>query len=131
MTAARATGAKPPAGLGRAGRALWRDIAAEFELDVRELAVLAAACRQADDVARLEALIEEQGAVVTGSAGQPKLSPAFAEVRQGRLALGRLLGDLALPNDTPTTARSSRARRAAEARWRRHDREQERRAGGA
>ncbi len=46
---AKAATPKPPAGLGKAGRALWRSIQNDLEdgwaLDARELHLLARACR--------------------------------------------------------------------------------------
>lgn len=43
------------------------------------------------------------------------INPSVAEVRQGRIALGKLLGQLDLPESTRDVARN--ARKAAEARW--------------
>lgn len=114
----------PPEGLGEAGAALWSRIvepraAAGWLLDEREAAILSAACRQADDIAGLEAEIVSAGRMVEGSRGQPVLNPAITEVRQGRLALGRLLGQLALPDgeDVPRSAAGQRGQRAARSRW--------------
>jgi phage terminase small subunit len=110
-------------GLGNRGRALWRSIVKglpeAWEFDEREGAILAMACRQADDLARLETAIKKGGVMVPGSAGQPVLNPAVAEARQGRLAVNRLLGQLALPDEgeEPRTAAGERGRRAAESRW--------------
>ena len=114
---------RPPAGLAAAGRALWRGLVAEYQFDPVELLVLHAAAAQADSVAALEKLVREHGIVTTGSKGQPRLSAAVAELRQGRLALARLLGDLAIPVDdalgatTSLTQAGRRAQRAARARW--------------
>ena len=54
-----------------------------------------------------------------GSAGQPRLNPAIGEVRQGRLALAKLLGGLALPDeaDKPMNELQRRAKHAADSRW--------------
>ena len=121
---------RAPAGLGAAGKALWRRLTGAFEFAEHELALLEVAARQADDVAALEAIIRDDGMVVAGSAGQPRLNGAVAEVRQGRLALGKLLGALALPDeaDRPASAATLQARKAAESRWSRKRAEQERRA---
>lgn len=123
--------AKPrtPTGLGAAGKALWRRLVVTFDFAEHELALLEVACRQADDVAALEKVIAKDGIVVPGSAGEPRLNGAVAEVRQGRLALGKLLGQLALPDedDRPLTAASLQARKAADARWSRKRAERERR----
>jgi hypothetical protein len=85
------------------------------ELDEREEALLDLAAHQANDVAALEADIAERGIRVEGSRGQPVLNPAISEARQGRLALGKLLGQLDLPESSSDVVRS--ARHAAEARW--------------
>ena len=118
-----------PAGVGATGRALWRRLVGVYDFEEHELALLEVACRQADDVAALEKLIANQGMTVPGSQGQPRLNAAVAEVRQGRLALGKLLGLLALPDevDRPFTASSRTAQKAANARWSRKRAEQERR----
>jgi hypothetical protein len=54
---------------------LWRsviaDVPTDWELDGRNLAVLEAACRQADDVAELEAAVSRDGVVVEGAADSP------------------------------------------------------------
>ena len=86
------------------------------ELDEREEALLDLARRQARDVAAAEADIESRGYLVTGSRGQDVINPSVAEVRQSRIALGKLLGQLDLPESTRDAVRN--ARNAAEARWR-------------
>ena len=86
------------------------------ELDEREEALLDLAARQARDVAAAEADIAERGYLVTGSRGQGMINPSVSEARQGRIALGKLLGQLDLPESTRDAVRN--ARNAAEARWR-------------
>lgn len=111
--------AKAPPGLGKAGRALWRSFSA-YVFDPRESAALTAACRQADDTAAVEAIIAAGDLVVEGSKGQPTLAGALAEARQGRLAMGRLLGMLALPADADANSKTPaqlRASKAANTRW--------------
>lgn len=110
---------RQPARLGAAGKKLWTSLVDTFDFDAREVAVLERACRQCDDVALLEGLLERDGLSTVGSTGQPKLTPIVSELRQGRLAVARLLGDLALPDGSqmPATARTVRARKAANHRW--------------
>jgi hypothetical protein len=124
---------RAPAGLARAGAALWRSILSDFELDKRELAILEQACRQADDIAGLDALIVDEGRMITGSRGQTRLAGAVTEVRQGRLALGKLLAQIALPSAEGETlgrsAQSTRAQKAANARHGRDRRVREARRG--
>ena len=119
------TNHKAPEGLAAAGRRLWRaitgDLADGLELDARELAVLDAACRQADVVASLERAVKRDGLMIRGASKQRRLNAAVAEIRQGRLAVGRLLGQLDLAGESvPSTAASERARRAANTRWAAH-----------
>jgi hypothetical protein len=85
------------------------------ELDEREDAILDLAARQARDVAAAEADIADRGYLVPGSRDQQVLNPSIAEVRQSRLALGKLLGQLDLPESTRDAVRS--ARHAAQTRW--------------
>src|SRR5437870_5362254 len=77
-----------PKGLGTTVRALWRSVAnglpEGWELDERERAILTLAARQADDLARLETAITRDGAMTTGSAGQPVVNAAITEARQAR-----------------------------------------------
>ena len=87
------------------------------EFDEREEALLDLAARQARDVERAEADLEERGYLVPGSQGQQVVNPSLSEARQGRVVLGRLLGQLDLPESTREAVRS--ARHAAESRWER------------
>jgi len=130
MVAARIADAArpaPPPDLQAAGEALWTsiigDLADGWELDARELHLLHRAARCADEIAALEASIDRDGIVVTGSRGQAATHPAIAEARQLRLTELRLLRDLELEDPATTRSRATpsarRARRAAEARWQR------------
>jgi hypothetical protein len=80
----------------------------------RDRALLDLAARQAADIDRLEADIADQGVRVQGR-GASVLNQSICEVRQGRVALARILGQVDVP-DAPTT-RSLHARKAAVARW--------------
>lgn len=119
---------KPPQGLGNTGRALWwqvlRALPAGWQFDEREEATLALAARQRDDLAKLETVIKRDGVMSVGSTGQPTCHPAVGEARQARLAIGRLLGALHLPDsdEKPATTASQRGQRAANARWTREHR---------
>jgi hypothetical protein len=124
---------RPPAGLGVDGRRVWLAVVAEFELNTRELELLRLGCRQLDDVARLETLLERDGMTTVGAQGQPRLSAAVGELRQSRIAASRLIGELGLPDEAderPWTARQLRAQRAVNFRWNRRDELRERRANG-
>lgn len=128
---------RAPSGLKAAGRRVWTSIlggiAEGYELDERELLVLEAAARQADQNRALEVALADAGVTVAGSAGQPRLNPAATELRQGRLAFDKLLGSLRLPDEDAgerLTERGRRAKHAADSRWSAH-REQEAQRRGA
>jgi hypothetical protein len=97
-------------------RAIREGLPPGVELDEREEALLAAAAEQADALAALEKDIKTRGYMVNGAKGATVLNPSVAEARQGRLALGRLLGGLDLPSSESFT--SLRASKAANTRWR-------------
>lgn len=113
---------RAPGGLGKAGKALWRSILADLELESHEVAILSAAARQADNITDLEALLTSEGLSVVGSAGQPVLNKAVTELRLGRLALAKLLSSLDIPAEGQT-GRSRDAARAAKYRWNKRDRQ--------
>jgi hypothetical protein len=89
------------------------------EWSERENALLDLAVRQADDIGSLEAVLEAQGPTVKGSMGQSRLNPVFAELRQSRLALSRILHDLKMPDEglDGGQAKDTKAQRAARVRW--------------
>jgi hypothetical protein len=122
---------RTPANLSAAGRKLWRAMVNEFELEDHELALLEAACRQADDLAALEQLIRDDGMKVQGSTGQERLHPAIAEARLARQSLDRLMARFKLPGaedpatgqpGRPLSARGRQAQAAANKRWSDHRR---------
>lgn len=116
--------APTPDGLGSAGRKLWESIAGAglYEFRADELRVLDDACRTADIIAKLEDELGGQSLTVRGSQGQPVANPMLAELRQYRALLRGHLKALNLPDDDDgraALARSTKARNAAEGRWKR------------
>ena len=95
-------------------RALRSSLPKSHEWTERDLAVLRLAERQAADIDRLEEDIERNGVRVSGR-GADVLNQALGEVRQGRIALGRLLGLVEIPGEQSTGAHHGR--KAAQARW--------------
>lgn len=90
---------RAPSGLAAAGRRLWRTVVGRYDLRPDEAALLAAAARTADELAVLEAALEDSPPVVVGSTGQPRPNGLFGEVRAHREILRRLLADLDVPED--------------------------------
>jgi hypothetical protein len=99
------TSVKTPRDLGRAGRALFASVVAEFELNAAEVELLLAAARTADAVAALDAVVAADGTMTrTAEGDQPRVHPAVIEARLQRLALGRLVAALRLPQDEDEAA---------------------------
>ena len=88
---------RPPTGLQRPGRALWRAVLVDFELDEHETAILLEACRTADSLAGLQALLDAEGLLSESSQGV-RVHPALVELRQQRIAFARLLTALRIPS---------------------------------
>lgn len=100
---------KSPPGLGAAGRRLWRDVLARYDLDPHELALLAEAAKVADECNRLAAL----------ASIAPPEDPdwrALRELRAQRTLLSRLIVCLRLPDAEQGTRPQRRGPRGAYAR---------------
>jgi len=96
---------RPPKGLGKAGRAKWREATQEFVFDPLETATLLQICRLTD---RLQALEDESATsppTTKGSRGQVVLSPIIQEIRLTSLALAKLCKSLDLPDPKAPTGR--------------------------
>jgi hypothetical protein len=94
--------------------AIRDSLPASHEWDEREATLLALALAQARDIDALEADIADRGVRVEGR-GAEVLNQSFAEVRQQRVALARILGQVEIPESE--SSRSVHARKAAQGRW--------------
>lgn len=114
---------RAPAGLGRAGRHLWRQATMEYDFSAGELSLLEEACLEKDLLAQLRRTMDASDVVTEGSQGQEVAHPLLTELRLHRTAFIRLVSSLNLPaDDGPAArdlarARSVSARKAAIARW--------------
>ena len=107
-----------PKDLHDRGRRFWRRHVREFEFSVSEIELLTEICRTLDLCEALEATIRAEGPTSSGHVGQPVSHPAAREIRQQRLALGRLLAQLDLPGaDEIKSPTQLRAQKAARSRW--------------
>ena len=105
---------------GPRGQAFHDKITAAFVLSEAESQLFAEVCRVLDEIDGLNAAVKRDGITVGGSTGQIRVHPALGEVRQHRLALGRLLAQLSLPDEDGSilsSAVTARARKAAQSRW--------------
>jgi hypothetical protein len=110
---------RPPPGLGKPGRALWRGTLASYELSAPERALLAEACRVADRLAGIAAALDGADLTVKGSMGQDRPNPLLASSALLAHSLTELVRALALPveGEDVGRVRSPTARDAANARW--------------
>jgi len=87
---------KPPPGLRTSGRALWRAVLRDYELDEHEAAQLAEACFVRDRIAQLRVQVDTDGLMIASSQGS-RLHPGVSEIRAQQLALARILATLSVP----------------------------------
>src|SRR4051794_20787006 len=87
---------EPPSGLRKSGRALWRAVLRDYELDEHETTILREACRTADSLDALQGLVDSDGLMSETSQG-PRVHPALVEARQQRVTFARLLTALRIP----------------------------------
>lgn len=86
----------PPAGLRRSGKALWRSVLRDYELEEHEHQLLREACRTVDLLDSLQVVLERDGVLSESSQGV-RTHPAATELRQQRIAFARLLTALRIP----------------------------------
>jgi len=109
-----------PPDLGVRGRKFWRSTVAVFVLSEVEMELLKECARLLDECEALRHAVDRDGVTVAGSTGQTRVHPALGELRQHRLALGRMLAQMALPDDVDEHLMSpvqARGRKAARTRW--------------
>lgn len=109
----------PPEGLSERGSAFWRELHEALEFDGKESALLFEACRVLDLIDDLAGVLERDGSMTVGSAGQPVVHPAVSEIRQLQQTFGRLMQLIRLPEDVAAADRfhTARAKAGAAARW--------------
>lgn len=98
---------RPPAGLRKSGRALWRAVLSDYELDQHELSILTQACRVSDLCDQLQGTLDAEGLMSSSSQGS-RVHPAAVELRQQSIALARLMTALRIPTGEETDNRTQR-----------------------
>jgi hypothetical protein len=115
MTDTKHRAAPVPKGLGPGGRALWRAIARDHELDGMQLAQLTEACRMKDRCDKLDTLLRgevEDWAVLlpaddSGTEYRLQVAGALSKANETANSMKQLLAALRLP-DTDTGKRPQR-----------------------
>lgn len=111
---------KPPASLATAGKALWTEIVAKYDLRPDELRCLEDACATTDMLATLEQEWRDAGRpfMSTGSMGQEVEHPLIGSIDKMRKSRQAFIRQLKLPDDASTVgAAVNQARAAADSRW--------------
>ncbi len=106
-----------PADFGESGARMWGEISSRWNLRPDELRILEDACREADLIDDLADAARGADKLVRGSQGQMVINPLISELRMHRATLASLTAKLALPDENNAEARSTAARKAAQARW--------------
>lgn len=108
-----------PRGLQPPGVALWKSIAAKYELRPDELATLELACETEDMLATLDKAWADLGKpfLTKGSMGQDVIHPLIGERRQQASLKAGLLLKLRLPDDPGVGAQPNQHRAAAASKW--------------
>lgn len=89
---------RAPAGLTGSGLLLWTSTMDQFDLEEHEVGILREACRTADSIDALQAVVDRDG-VLNSSPQGVRAHPALVELRAQRLCFAKLLAALAIPVD--------------------------------
>ena len=110
---------RAPSGLQERSRRLWRAVVDSYELSDAELEVLRCACEALDRADAAAATVKAEGITIRDRYGVPKCHPAAELETRNRGLFARLVLQLGVKAvaDHVESAATSRARRAAEARW--------------
>jgi hypothetical protein len=95
--------------LRKSGKAIWAAIVASLGLDPQEEHLLLEACRVADRLDGLDAVLRREGLTLPDS----RPHPALVESRQQEITLTRLIASLRLPEDLAEPDRRPQRRGAA------------------
>lgn len=101
-----------PRDLKTAGRKLWRSTVDAYVLEEHELGLLREACRTADALDALQAVVAADGVLDESPHGQ-RAHPALVELRLQRVCFARLVAQLGMPTggqdaDAPSAAKQQR-----------------------
>jgi Phage terminase, small subunit len=112
---------RAPAGLAGRGRALWREVHRNYMLDAVECELLHELCRVVDRCDQIQAELEGQPLMTSGSVGQPRVTPLLTALQNQQKLADRLASSLgvSMPNQAGATRGSGPKRKAAQTRWNR------------
>ncbi len=92
---------RAPQSCKAAGRRLWKDTVAAYDLDEGALCLLRNACHVADTCAALQEVVDKSGPLVRSRLDEVRVNPLIIELRSQRVLLERLLRSLnSVPEST-------------------------------
>jgi len=91
---------KAPAGLSKAAKAFYLEIAGGWDLDEDQKLLLQTACEALDDYRQARAVLRKEGFTELDRFGQGRPKPEVAIARDCRAAFGKLLRMLNLEDDS-------------------------------
>jgi hypothetical protein len=108
----------PPDSLATAGKALWDEIVAKYDLRPDELRTLEDACAASDMLGEFEKAWRDLGRpyMSKGSMGQEVEHPLIGSIDKQRKTRQAFIRQLKLPDD-PTGTKPNQQRDAANSRW--------------
>ena len=95
----------PPKALSREGKALWRTVTADYDLEPHHLRLLRLFLEALDRAAEAQKVLDEGGIVITDRFGTPKPHPAVQIKRDAEVAAARLLRELDLEGEPDPSPR--------------------------
>lgn len=75
---------KPPKGLSREARRIWKEVIEGWELDTRSLTLLRVACESFDDMESARKEINQEGLIIKAPSGQKRKNPAVEALKAAR-----------------------------------------------
>jgi phage terminase small subunit len=98
----------PLRGLSRRGRALYRQVADDFELQAHHLRLLEMLCQAIDRADKAQELLDAEGLLIVDRFGQQRPLPAVAIRRDAEVTVARLLRELDLDAEVVSEIRPPR-----------------------
>ena len=98
---------KPPPHLTEPTKAWWSEVVRDYALEPHHLRLLQAACESWDRLQQARELLAADGLVVEGREGGVRPHPCVAIERDSRIGFARLVRELDLDTDPPTSMRSA------------------------
>jgi len=101
---------KPPKHLRKTTQLWFKSVVSDYELEPHHLKLLTLAAEAWDQAQTAREVLDEQGQTFVDRFGQPKERPEVGILNAARIAVARLLRELALDAEPPADSRPTRTR---------------------